>query len=66
MKLIPSNIDYCLLQFDAMKFFLSDSLQEGSLPNFNFFSVNHANLTPKSEGSLLKLLGYKFSQHSLH
>ena len=40
MKLLPINIDYCLLQFDALKFFLEVNLHEGSLPNINFFNVN--------------------------
>ena len=37
MKLIPINIYFCLLQFDALKFFLGDLLHEVSLPNFIFF-----------------------------
>ena len=40
MKLVPIIIDYCLLQFDALKFFLGVRLHGGSLPNFNFFNVN--------------------------
>ena len=41
MKLVPIIMDYCLLQFDALKFFLGDRLHGGgSLPNFNFFNVN--------------------------
>ena len=35
MKLIPINLDYCLLQFDAIKFFLGVRLYGGSLSNFN-------------------------------
>ena len=41
MKLIPIDVDYCLLQFDALKIFLGVHLHGiGSLPNFNFFNVN--------------------------
>ena len=40
MKLVPISMDYCLLQFDALKFFLEVHLHGGSLPNFNFFNVN--------------------------
>ena len=36
MKLTPINMDYCLLQFDALKFFLRIHVHERSLPNFNF------------------------------
>ena len=40
MKLVPITMDYSLLQFDALKFFLWVRLHGGSLPNFNFFNVN--------------------------
>ena len=41
MKLLPIDVDYCLLQFIALKFFLGVRLFEGgSIPNFNFFYVN--------------------------
>ena len=40
MKLVPTITDYCLLQFDALKFFLGVRLHGGSQPNFNFFNVN--------------------------
>ena len=40
MKLVPIIMDYCILQFDALKFFLGVSLHGGCLPNFNFFNVN--------------------------
>ena len=33
-------MDSCLLQFDALKFFLGARLHGGYLPNFNFFYVN--------------------------
>ena len=39
MKLVPINMDYCLLQFDALIFFLGVRLHRGSLPNFNFFNL---------------------------
>ena len=43
MKLVPIIMYYCLLQFDALKFFLGVRLHVvgGSQPNFNFFNVNH-------------------------
>ena len=37
MKLVSIIMDYCLLQFDALKFFLEVHLYEGSQPNFFFF-----------------------------
>ena len=40
MKLGPIIMDYCLLQLDALKFFLGVRLHGEFLPNFNFFSVN--------------------------
>ena len=40
MKLVPINMDYCLLQFDVLKFFLGVRLHGGSQPNFDFFNVN--------------------------
>ena len=41
IKLVPLNMDNCLLQFDTLKFFLGVGLHGGSQPNFNFFNVNH-------------------------
>ena len=40
MKLVPIIMDYCLLQFDVLKFFLGVRLHGGSQPNFNFFNAN--------------------------
>ena len=40
MKLVPLMLDYCLLQFDALKFFLGVHLYEGPVSNFNFFNLN--------------------------
>ena len=40
MKLVPIVMGYCLLQFNALKFFLGVLLHGESLPNFNFFNVN--------------------------
>ena len=42
MKLVPIIMDYCLLQFKALKIFLGVCVHggEGSQPNFNFFNVN--------------------------
>ena len=41
MKLVPINMDYCLFQFDALKFVLGIRLQGGrrSVPNFIFFNA---------------------------
>ena len=33
-------MDYCLLQFDALKLFLGVHLHGVSIPNFNLFNVN--------------------------
>ena len=40
MKLVPIIMDYCLIQFDDLKFFLGVCLDEGSQRNFIFFNVN--------------------------
>ena len=40
IKLVPNIMDWCLLQFDALKFFFGLRLHGWSLPNFNFFNVN--------------------------
>ena len=40
MKLVPINMDYCLLQFDVLKFFLDVQLHERSPPNCDFFNSN--------------------------
>ena len=40
MKLIPINIDYFLLQFEALKYFLGSVYMVGSPPKFDFFNVN--------------------------
>ena len=39
-KLVLITMDYSLLQFDALKFFLGMRLHGVSQPNFNFFNVN--------------------------
>ena len=33
-------MDYCLLQFEVLKFFSGVHVYGGSQPNFNFFNVN--------------------------
>ena len=38
MKLVPIIMDYYLLQFDVLKFFLGARLHGRSLSNFNFFN----------------------------
>ena len=40
MKLVPVIMDYYILQFDALKFFLGVSLHGESQPSFNFFNEN--------------------------
>ena len=40
MKLVPTIMDYCLLQFDAIKYFLRVRLYGDSQTNFNFFNAN--------------------------
>ena len=43
MKLIPINMDYCLLQIDALKVFLGDVSKwevPTQLPKLKFFKVN--------------------------
>ena len=40
IKLVPIIMDYCLLQFHALKFFLGVRLRGRSQSNFNFFNVN--------------------------
>ena len=39
IKLVPIIMDYCLHQFDALKFFLRVRLHGGSQLNFDFFNV---------------------------
>ena len=39
IKLVPIIMDYCLLQFNALKFVLGVCPHRGSVPNFNFFNV---------------------------
>ena len=36
MKLVSTNIDFCLLQFDALKYFLSVIIYMGGVSNFFF------------------------------
>ena len=50
MKLVPINMDYCLLLFDAFKFSLGGHLHEGPLTNFNLFIVN-----PKHDTEIVAL-----------
>ena len=40
VKLVPIIMDECLLQFDALKFFLEVRPHGGSLPNFIFFNLS--------------------------
>ena len=50
IKLIPIIMDYCLLQFDALQFFLGVRLYGESLLNFDFFKV-----TPKFFNEIVKI-----------
>ena len=43
MKLIPNYMDYYLLEFDALNFFLWVQQHRGTLPNFNFSNANPEN-----------------------
>ena len=52
MKLVPIIMDYCLLKFDALKFFLGVHLHRGSQSNFNFFNVN-TQIFQRNQGVLL-------------
>ena len=64
MKLVPINMDYCLLQFDALIFFLGVRLHGVTLTNFDFFfQYKPLSLTTKSQSSPLRLPEYKFSQY---
>ena len=47
-KCVPINMDYFLLQFDAIKFFLEVRLHGRSLPNFILFNVTPKILTMES------------------
>ena len=40
MEFVPINVDYFLLKFDTLKFFLGVRLHGGPQPNFNFLNVN--------------------------
>ena len=40
IKLVSIIMDYCLLQFDVLKFFLGVHLHRESQPNLKFFNVN--------------------------
>ena len=40
MKLVPIIMDYCLLQFDTLKFFLGVRLQKDFYLSLIFFNVN--------------------------
>ena len=48
MKLVPIIMDYSLLEFDALKFFLGVRLHGSSQPNFNFFQYKPPNFFTKS------------------
>ena len=66
MKLVPIIMDYCLLQFDALKFFLEVLLHGGFLSNFNFFNANPQIFQRNRKGHPSYLLGNKFSQRFKH
>ena len=48
MKLVPIIMNYDLLHFDALKFFLGFRLHGGSQRNFNFFQCKPPNFSTKS------------------
>ena len=64
MKLIPISMDYCLFQFDALKFFLGVYLHGGSLPNFNFFNVNPQFFQQNCSVHFLNFLEISFHNNS--
>ena len=72
MKLVPIIMDYCLLQFNALKFFLGVRHCRGCLPNFNFFNLNPQIFQQNRNVHLsivmfsTKQAGNKFSQHFYH
>ena len=61
MKLVPIHIDYCLLQFYALKFFLGVRLHGESQPNFTFFNENLQIFERNRKVKPLKYPGKKFS-----
>ena len=63
MKLEPVIMDYCLFQFDALKFLLGVRLHRGSPANFNFSNVNPQVFQRNRKSSPHKLPRNKFSQH---
>ena len=64
MKLVPIIMDYCLLQFGALKFFLGVRLHEMSLPNFNFFNVSLQIFQRNHKVRLANCLETKFHKNS--
>ena len=52
IKLVPIIMDYCQLQFDAVKFFLGVRQLEESLSNFNFFNITPQNFQQYRKGNI--------------
>ena len=52
MKIVPINMDYCLLQFDALKFFLGVRLRGGGMYLTNFFNV------PKFDNEIITFISH--------
>ena len=65
MKLVPIIMDYCLLQFDASKFFLGVRLHGGSQSNFNFFNLNPQNIQRNRKVHLSNYLEKNFHDISI-
>ena len=65
MKRVPTIMDYCLLQLDALKVFFGLRLHGGSLPNFNFFNVNLKIFQPNRKVHLSNCLGTNFHDISI-
>ena len=47
MKLVSIIMDYCLLKFDTLKYFLGVRLHGGSVLTFNFFKCKPSNFSTK-------------------
>ena len=65
MKLVSIIMDYCFLQFDALKLFLGVHLHGRSQPNFNSFNINPQILQRNREVHLTNCLETNFHDISI-
>ena len=65
MKLVSIIMGYCLLQVDALKFFLGVRIHGESKPNFNFFNVNPQNFQRNRKVHLTNRLETNFHDISI-